>query len=146
MRIPEPHVGLVISYSYLWRNESARGAVEGRKDRPCGVVLVTQQGSARQPVVTVAPITHSPPADPSVAIEIPRRVKQFLGLDTERSWIILDEFNEFAWPGFDLRPVSGSADTCVYGDLPPKLFEQIATRIGALKREHRTSATTRDED
>ncbi len=35
MEFPEPEVGLVISYSYLWNDEAADGHVEGRKARPC---------------------------------------------------------------------------------------------------------------
>jgi len=39
MPLPEPEPGLVISYSYLWHYERAAGVEEGRKDRPC-VILV----------------------------------------------------------------------------------------------------------
>jgi hypothetical protein len=38
----------------------------------------------------------------SVAVEIPLRVKEHLRLDSERSWVILNEVNVFTWPGFDL--------------------------------------------
>jgi hypothetical protein len=98
---PEPEAGLVISYSYLWKEEADRGQVEGRKDRPCAIILtIDHPGSTAQGLrqVAVAPITHSPPYDPHVAIEIPLRVKQHLGLDGERSWVILDEVNVFTWP------------------------------------------------
>ena len=54
-------------------------------------------------------------------IEIPRRVKEHLGLDDERSWIVLDEFNVFTWPGFDLRPIKDRGGRVDYGFLPPKL-------------------------
>jgi hypothetical protein len=57
--------------------------------------------------VAVVPITHSQPRDPNAAVEIPLPVKRHLGLDSEHSWVILDELNEFAWPGFDLRPIKG---------------------------------------
>ena len=33
--------------------------------------------------MAVAPITHSPPHDPNVAVEIPLRVKEHSGLDSE---------------------------------------------------------------
>ena len=39
---PEPEVGLVISYSYLWKEEEEQGLGEGRKDRPCGIVLTVE--------------------------------------------------------------------------------------------------------
>jgi len=87
MGYPEPELGLVISYSYLWSEEAAAGHAEGRKTRPCAILLVIQQPEGEPPRVTVAPITHSPPHDSGVAIEIPTRVKRHLGLDSERSWV-----------------------------------------------------------
>jgi hypothetical protein len=83
---PEPEVGLVISYSYLWKEEEEQGMVEGRKDRPCATVLTIEVPAAesnRRKQVIVAPITHSPPHDPNVAVEIPPRVKEHLRLDGE---------------------------------------------------------------
>jgi len=47
-------------------------------------------------------------------------------MDDIPSWIVLDELNVFAWPGFDLRPVPGSDPaTCVYGILPRGFFEMV---------------------
>ena len=39
MAYPEPEVGVVISYSYLWSDEAAIGHVDGRKARPCAIVM-----------------------------------------------------------------------------------------------------------
>ena len=36
-------------------------------------------------------------------IELPQQTKTRLGLDDERSWVIVSEANDFAWPGPDLR-------------------------------------------
>jgi hypothetical protein len=156
MPLPEPQGGLVISYAYLWRHESQAGRVEGTKNRPCVLVLVVKrqagamQGEASPvgrdtaTIVTVAPITHTPPHDPSAAMEIPLKVKRHLGLDSERSWVILDEFNEFAWPGFDLRPVPGMPGCFEYGLLPPALYRKIVERILELRRERRVFVSLRD--
>jgi len=46
--------------------------------------------------VTVLPISHTPPANPALAVEIPHETKRRLGLDDERSWIVLTEANRFA--------------------------------------------------
>jgi len=119
---PEPEAGLVISYSYLWKEEEERGQIEGRKDRPCAIILAIAHpdpAAGGQKQVTVVPITHSQPHDPNVAVEIPLRVKQHLGLDSERSWVIMDEVNVFTWPGFDLRPVRRGESRIDYGLLPP---------------------------
>ncbi|WP_217430789.1 type II toxin-antitoxin system PemK/MazF family toxin [Sphingomonas bacterium] len=108
MSLPTPEPGLVIPYAYLWRHEHRKGQEEGRKVRPSVIVLAVQNSKGGAPRVTVAPITHTPPAKDGEAIELPPRVKQALGLDDDRSWIVLDEVNQFAWPGYDIRPVPGS--------------------------------------
>jgi hypothetical protein len=100
---PDPVPGLVIRYSYLWLDEYRRGQEEGTKDRPCAVILVSAASQGER-VITVLPVTHAPPADPDLAVEIPRTTKRRLGLDDERSWVVLSEANRFIWPGPDLRP------------------------------------------
>ena len=85
-------------------------------------------------MVTVAPITHSPPHDLSIAVEIPPAVKRHLQLDSERSWIILNDFNVFTWPGFDLAPVPGTKGKYEYGLLPPGLFRAIIGKFAELRR------------
>lgn len=138
--------GLVISYSYLWRHESEAGQTESLKDRPCAIVLIVADRDNEAKRVTVAPITHTAPADPAMAIEIPPKVKRHLGLDEERSWVIVDEFNEFAWPGFDLRPVPGKPSRYDYGLIPPALFAGIVNRVLELRRAEAIFASSRDGD
>ena len=84
MPLPKLVQGLVIRYSYLWRDAYLRGQDEGVKDRPCAVILVTQIEGGRD-AVTVLPITLAPPTDANLAVEIPIRTKNRLGLDSERS-------------------------------------------------------------
>jgi hypothetical protein len=144
MAFPKPEVGLVISYSYLWREEAEQGHVEGRKTRPCAIVIAMTQAEGRAPTVTVAPITHTLPDNPNHAVEIPPRVKQYLGLDEKRAWIVLDDFNVFTWPGFDLRPVP-KTDRYDYGFLPPRLFDQIRKKFLELVRGELAAETSRDE-
>jgi hypothetical protein len=85
MPIPTPEAGLVISYSYLWHFEHQAGKEEGRKTRPAAIVLTTQREDDGVLVVTVLPITHSAPTDPTTAIEIRTPVKRHLGLDEARA-------------------------------------------------------------
>ena len=81
-------------------------------------------------VVTVAPMTHSPPKDPEAAVELPAQTKRRLGLDDEPSWVIVSEVNRFRWPGPDLRPIAGAAPPSFsYGLLPAKLFLRIRERL-----------------
>jgi hypothetical protein len=145
---PEPQVGLVISYSYLWFEESASGQIEGRKDRPCAIILavdVPVEAAGHRKRVAVVPITHSEPRDPGIAVEIPLAVKKHLGLDSERSWVILDELNEFVWPGFDLRPVKGGDGRVDYGLLPPRFFQLLIERFVELESQEKVGRARRDE-
>lgn len=129
MSYPAPEPGLVISYSYLWGDEASEGHAEGRKNRPCAIIMSISM-DPRVPDgkrVAVLPITHLP-QDPSVAVELPAPIKRQLGLDDGRSWIVLDELNTFVWPGFDLRSVPGRPGECVYGHLPPRFFDVLRER------------------
>lgn len=142
MPLPTPEPGLVISFSYLWRHEHEKGNEEGRKDRPCVIILsIEKDGEATK--VVVSPITHSEPKPPRIGIEIPLKVKQYLGLDDERSWIIISEANQFVWPGYDIRAIKGSKDKYDYGFLPPKLFAQIKENIIELIKQRRAKITPR---
>lgn len=131
MPLPEPVPGLVVRYSYLWRREYERGQDEGVKDRPCAVVMVVTD-SQRDKVVTVLPVTHAPPDDTALAVEIPYATKQRLGLDSERSWVMLTEANRFVWPGPDLRmkDPNGGPESVAFGLLPRALFKEISGKFG----------------
>ncbi len=102
---------------------------EGSKDRPCVFVLSAVRHELGT-VVTVAPISHSPPSEPEAAVELPAQTMRRLGLDDERSWAVVGEVNRFRWPGPDLRPVPGSnPPRFSYGLLPAKLFLRIRQRL-----------------
>ncbi len=144
MSLPSPEPGLVISYAYLWRHEYNPGQEEGRKDRPCVIVLAIENHKHSTIRVTVAAITHTPPHSETIALEMPTKVKQHLGLDDARSWIILDEVNQFDWPGYDMRPVPGHANKFVYGFIPPKLHEMLKAKLIEASNRHKLKAIPRD--
>ena len=127
----------------MWSAEADQGAVEGNKDRPCAIVVAARTDAAGQIRTIVAPITHSPPTDPSTSLEIPPQTCRVLGLDEGRHWLRLDELNRFDWPGFDPRPrPDGRTD---YGMLPPGLFEESRRGILDLRRARRGRVVGRDE-
>ncbi len=81
-------------------------------------------------VVTVLPVTHTPPNDLTTALEIPRPTKARLGLEHERSWIVLTEANRFIWPGPELRPARlGDASSVASGYLPARFYELLKKRF-----------------
>ena len=117
--------GFVIRYSYLWAREARAGREEGVKDRPCAIMLVLLRDGAA-PLVRVLLVTHAAPREPANPLEIPPPVKRRLGLDGERSWIMLTEANDFLWPDPDLRPaVNGDLESVAYGFLPPGFFRVL---------------------
>jgi hypothetical protein len=135
-RVPFP--GMVVRYSFLWSNEARAGEVEGRKDRPCVIITAVQCEADGHYRVRTLPITHRP-SEPDRSIAIPPKVKRHLGLDADASWIVLDEVNEFYWPGVDLRPVSRSRPgVWTFGVLPVELFDEIRARLRTILHQRRT--------
>ncbi|MDB5522777.1 MAG: hypothetical protein JWM58_540 [Rhizobium sp.] len=143
MPLPDPQLGLVISYAYLWRREHRTGQSEGLKDRPCVVVLAVDKG-VDGTVITVVSVTHTQPEDIAIAVELPQAVKRHLGLDSERFWVMLDEGNRFVWPGFDLRLVPRSNGRYDYGFIPPRLFAAIVARFEIVWAEQQGRLVPRD--
>lgn len=120
------------------------GQEEGRKDRPCAVVVAApaSEGGTR---VYVLPITHAPPRNPDLAVAIPPAVKRHLYLDNDASWIVLDEINDFLWPGYDVRPLPYSDPARIdYGVLPPRFFDAVRTAFLDLAKQRRVKRTSRD--
>lgn len=139
----EPKVGWVFRYSYLWHWQHLEGREEGDKDRPALVLAIVASLDDGTPALRVLPITHSPPSDPEEAVEIPASTKHRLGLDDERSWIVLTESNRFIWPGPDVRPIANESG--YHGPLPPALFDEIKRRFVDLARNQRHKATIRSD-
>lgn len=145
MSLPVPRPGLVISYSYLWAAEYRQGRDEGMKDRPCAIVAARQVLEGRE-IITVLPVTHSPPNDLTAAIELPAAIKAHLGLDGHRSWIVVTETNDFLWPGPDVRPIPYKTPTrFAYGMLPPNFYAHIRDRVLETSRAHRLTRIERSE-
>lgn len=145
MPFPDPHPGLVISYSYLWQDENAQGREEGAKNRPCAIVLA-RRIAADVTIVSVLPITHTPPKDPEAALELPPGLKAHLGLDEMRSWIVVSELNDFVWPGPDLRPVPGRKPPRFdYGVIPPSFFRKIQEKLFERLARKQTEIVHRSE-
>ena len=145
MTLPTPQPGLVIRFSYLWAEDAARGREEGSKERPAAVVLVVNEPATAAPHVYVLPITHSRPAKGVEALEIPAAIARKAGLDAAHSWVVLSEFNEFIWPGFDLALISGrNPPTVAYGYLTPGFFSKLRDRWLALDAAAKSRGVQRD--
>lgn len=94
--------------------------------------------------VAVAPVTHAPPVDARDAVELPLITERRLGLDEDRSWIVLREVNEFTWPGHDLRPrPGGGPESVTLGYLPPRFLQIVRDRLRAARSEGRLTVVRR---
>ena len=75
-----------------------------------------------------------------------KATKVRLGLDSDRSWIVVIEGNSFAWPGPDLRPLTGKdQESVAYGMLPRPVFNAIKTRFLTRIRDRRAGVIKRTE-
>jgi hypothetical protein len=139
--LPQAEPGLVLRYDYLWSRESAAGHGQG-KDRPTCLVAASDS-RAKPRYIVLLPITHSPPAGDTIGIEIPRKVKQAIGLDDEPSWIIVSEHNIDEWPNAGVTPIPGKPGIYSYGFIPPALFASVKKRFTELVREKRSKSVKR---
>ena len=145
MALAVPSPGLVIRYRYLWADDAARGAEEGDKERPAAVIMSINPPDATAVRVFALPITHAAPVRDTEAMEIPAPVCRSAGLDAARSWVILSEFNEFVWPGFDLAVVPGRPQRSVaYGFLTKGFFARLRDRWLALDAASKSRRVPRD--
>jgi hypothetical protein len=111
----------------LWSREAAVGLEQG-KDRPA--CLVAASDSIALPrFVVILPITHTPPDNDTVGIEIPAKVRQAIGLDDARSWVIVSEHNVDKWPNGGLAPIPGRPEVFSYGFIPPGLFALVKAKV-----------------
>jgi hypothetical protein len=142
MALPEPKPGLVVRYDYLWSHEAASGRDQG-KDRPACLVAASDASAAPRFVVLL-PVTHTPPTGDTVGIEIPQRVREALGLDDARSWVIVSDHNVGEWPSAGVLPLPGRQGVFSYGFVPPRLFSEIKARFVALAEQGRSARVRRE--
>lgn len=123
MALPEPEPGLVFRYDYVWSREAKQQRATG-KERPACVVVASDDDSDPR-MVMILPITHSRPESRDVGIEIPERVRRYLGLDDRPGWIIVSDSNVDDWPNAGIAPVPGKPKVYAYGILPDPLFQIV---------------------
>jgi len=141
--LPEPAVGMVVCYAYLWAREHKQGEVDGAKNRPCAILAVKNEEDGSK-TVYVAPITHTPPFYPQDSILLPQETKRRLGLDTENSWMMCSEVNKFKWPGIDLRPIHRNGQrTYTSGSLPAEISRQAQAKMQEINRHQHLKVVPR---
>ena len=145
MAPPEPQPGLVIRYAYLWRDEARQGREEGTKDRPCVMILsVRDRGGAS--IVTVAPVTHSPPPASGRAVEIPPPPSSASASTTCPPGSLPTISTSSSGPAPDIRPVPGRPrGSFAYGFIPAGLYQAVRLAIIGHVRAHAVQPVRRDD-
>jgi hypothetical protein len=141
MAIPDPSPGLVVRCHYVWARQAAIGHTQG-KNRPACIVVASDD--ARKPrFVVLLPITHSAPREHDVAVEIPAKVRQSIGLDEGPAWIVVSEHNVDEWPSTGLSPVPGRPGEYCYGFIPPGLFARVKAQFIEVAATARSATVIR---
>lgn len=127
MAKPDPQGGLVIRYDYLWHSEEQEGREDGAKVRPCAVVVALPPPAEGTQQAVVCAVTHTRPHPPIDAVELPPKVKRHLGLDAERSWVIVSEANLVDWDDPGIEPVGPNQWS--HGFVPPTLADILRNKL-----------------
>ena len=140
MPLPEPRLGLVVRYAFVWAGMDRNAPVHSGKDRPC---LIVNLRSVPEPSlkgrsvtrVTYLPISHRAPGEGEGALAVPPRVAQHLGLTDEKSFIYTTYAVEDDWP-LDIVRVQGKPDRFDYGFIPPRLFAAVTADFATYLKTH----------
>jgi uncharacterized protein YifN (PemK superfamily) len=130
---PNPEVGQIIKYDYLWRDEQQRGKIEGSKERPCAVIVAIQSQNDGSYTVLLAPITHSSKQANNASILIPRQAKKITGLDEDQSWLLTTEVNAVSWLDPGILPAKKGQ--WLYGYLPRGIAKKAVEDILKFRGE-----------
>ncbi|HYZ64527.1 MAG TPA: hypothetical protein VE650_18910 [Acetobacteraceae bacterium] len=130
MPLPQPELGLVVQYRFVWAGAGRGSPPDVGKSRPCLIVDLEQVGEPSLggrlvTRVTYLPISHVAPRAAEQAIPVPPRVGRHIGLSHETSYVYTSYAVEDDWP-FDLDTVPGTDGVFDYGLIPPKLFASVA--------------------
>lgn len=143
---PEPQVGMVVNYCFLWPRQARKGQDVGEKNRPCLIMAVDTPKDGSPKKVFVAPITHTPPFHPEDSLQMPQETKRRLGLDSETSWLMLSDVNKFSWPGYDLgRVPRRNQPTIVYGNVSASFMNEAQKQMRDMFHQKRVQIVPRDE-
>ncbi len=129
MPLPGLTLGLVVRYEYVW----SRNANTADKDHPACVVGTYFNAAKQADIVVYLPISHTPPGEGDIGIELSDHAKRVAGLDARRQWVLVSECNIDDWP-FAIRQIPGRAGVFSYGYLPPKTFDKVRDQFVALYR------------
>jgi hypothetical protein len=84
---------VIEGYPYLWLRQSRAGETEGRKPRPVCVAIAVM-GEDNKTHLALLPISSQQPTAHQIAIAVPARERERIGLDVgKEAWIHVSEYN-----------------------------------------------------
>jgi hypothetical protein len=129
--LPQPELGLVVHYSYLFLTRT-RNIGDSGKERPCLIAAVFEdKDDPPKTGVLYLPITHTQPGPEEAAIEIPPNIRHGAGLDGSRQWLLISQGNKDTWPE-DVSHRPNRPGVFHYGYLPPAFFKQVQLEFQKL--------------
>lgn len=126
---PEPEVGLVISYSYLWKEEEEQGL--GRV--------------ARTDLAPLFSLSKYPLPNLTAASRSSSRRSRTHHPTTRMSRSKFRLVSKSVWGSTDLRPIRRGETRIDYGLLPPKLFDRLIEKFKELRSQGKVEGASRDE-
>jgi hypothetical protein len=140
--LPHPELGLVVYYSYVFRNPTRNIGAAG-KQRPCLIIAVfPDRAEPRRTSVLYLPITHSQPTQNEEAIEIPADTRFAAGLDGLPQWVLIGGGDLDTWPE-DIFNLPNQPGVFHFGFMPPGFFRKIQTEFGRLFAEKKYNVLRR---
>jgi hypothetical protein len=126
-----PRAGDVLRYPYLWARQAGQGETEGRKTRPCAVILALKTGNGLTELRLCA-VTTQPPQSGTHAVEVPEIERRRAGLDVGLPlWVIVDEHNVDVFEqSFYIEPQSqiGAFSSAFTKDLQAEMIVALRQR------------------
>lgn len=131
MALPNPELGLIVHYSYVFHARS-KNIGDAGKNRPCLIAAVfADPDDPPKTGVLFLPISHTPPGGDDVGVELTMDAKYAAGLDAEKQWILVSQGNRDTWPE-DIFHLPGRPGVFAYGFLPPGVFRAVQVAFGRL--------------
>lgn len=135
--------GLLIWYPYLWARQQDAGETEGRKHRPCCLVVPRLDPASGKTVLFLLPVSSLAPGPDQRAVAIPEIERRRAGLAGWKSgWVYVSEYNyDLAEASFYYEPGAEPL-----GAFSHTFLKAVAAEFRAVLMERRTARIDRTGD
>ena len=130
-----PPKGSLITYPYLWLSQADQGETEGRKDRPCCLLLQVWDAATETHHLMILAVSSQPPRKDQTALQVPDTERRRGGLARyPAAWVVVSEYN------YDIAERSFYLDLAaeVLGAFSPTFMGRIAATLKAEMAQGRT--------